>query len=266
MASWEFPGADPIDLDINLPSGSIAITAEPTEATTVSLMASRPGRGAEEAIAQIRVEYRDGRLEIFGPKQGLRRGGHALDLTVKVPAGSRCAVRTASADVACVGELASLDARTASGDVTAALVSGPARVVTASGDVWLEEVTGEVAANTASGDLRLLRAGADVNATTASGNVRIGSCSGSANARTVSGDVRIASIARGRTDLNCVSGDVTIGVVPGASVYLDIFSLSGRVSSELGPADGEGEAELHVKCRSISGDVQVTRAVPAQAG
>jgi DUF4097 and DUF4098 domain-containing protein YvlB len=175
-------------------------------------------------------------------------------------------VRTASADISGIGELASLDARTASGDVTAALVSGPARVVTASGDVWLEEVTGEVAANTASGDLRLLRAGGDVTVTTASGNVRIGSCGGSANARTVSGDVRIDGIGSGRPELNSVSGDVTIGVVPGASVYLDIFSLSGRVSSELGPADRDGEAELHVKCRSISGDVRVTRAVPAQPG
>ena len=267
MASWEFPGADPIDVDINLPTGSIAITAEPTEVSTVRLVASRPGRGADEAIAQVRVEYRGGRLEISGPKPGLRRGGFGLDLTVKVPSGSRCIVRTASSDVACLGELASLDARTASGDVTAALVSGPVQVVTASGDVWLEEAAGEVAANTASGDFRLLHAGDDVNVSTSSGNVQIGSCGGSANAHTVSGDVRIASIGSGRAELNSVSGDVTLGVAPGASVYLDISSLTGRVSSELEPSDGDGDgsADLHVKCRSISGDVRVTRAVPAPA-
>jgi len=248
-----------------LPAGSIAITAEPTEVAAVSLVASRPGRNTDEAIAQIRVEYRGGRLEISGPKQGLRRGGHGLDLTVRVPAGSRCIVRTASCDVACLGEVASLDVRTASGDVTAALVSGPVRVVTASGDVWLEEAAGEVAVNTASGDFRLLRAGDDVNVTTASGNVQISSCGGSVNARTASGDIRIDSIGSGRAELNCVSGDATLGVAPGVGVYLDISSLSGRVSSELEPADGEGSADLTVKCRSISGDVNVNRAVPAQA-
>jgi DUF4097 and DUF4098 domain-containing protein YvlB len=266
MASWEFPGTDPIDLDINLPAGSIAVTAEPTEVTTVSLLASHPGKGAEEAIAGVRVEYRGGRLEIFGPKHsGLRRSGPELDLTVKVPTGSQCTVRTASADVACLGELASLDARTASGDVTAARVSGPVRVVTASGDVWLEEAADEVTANTASGDVRLLRAGGDVNVGTASGAVQIGDAGASASARTASGDVRIASIASGQADLSCVSGNVTIGVARGVSVYLDLASLTGRVSSELEPSDGEGDADLHVTCKTISGDVHVTRAVPADA-
>jgi DUF4097 and DUF4098 domain-containing protein YvlB len=264
MASWEFPGSDPIDLDINLPSGSIAVSAEPTEVVTVSLLASHQGRGAEEAIAAVRVEYRGGRLEIIGPKHsGLRRSGPGLDLTVRVPPGSRCTVRTASSDVACLGELASLDARTASGDVTAARVSGQVQIVTASGDAWLEEAAGRVTANTASGDVRVLRAGGDIDVITASGDVQIGSAGASANARTSSGDVRVASIGSGRTDLSSVSGDVTVGVAPGASVYLDLSSLTGRVSSELEPSDGEGDADLQVKCRTISGDVRVIRAVPA---
>jgi DUF4097 and DUF4098 domain-containing protein YvlB len=266
MASWEFPGSDPIDLDINLPSGTIAVTAEPTEVMTVSLLASHQGRGAEEAIAAVRVECHGGRLEIIGPRQsGLRRSGPGLDLTVKVPAGSRCTVRTASSDVACLGELASLDARTASGDVTAARVSGPVQIVTASGDAWLEEADGQVTANTASGDVRLLRAGGDIDVITASGDVQIGSAGASANARTASGNVRIASISSGRSDLSSVSGDITVGVAPGAGVYLDLSSLTGRVSSELEPSDGESEADLQVKCKTISGDVRVVRAVPADA-
>jgi DUF4097 and DUF4098 domain-containing protein YvlB len=266
MTSWEFPGSDPIDLDISLASGSIAITAEPTEVSTVSLLPSRPGQGAQQAIAAVRVEYRSGRLEIFGPRHsGLRRSGSALDLTVKVPAGSRCTVRTASCDVACLGELASLDARTASGDVTTARVSGPVRVVTGSGDVWLEEAGAEITANTASGDVRLLRAGGDVDVTTASGDVRIGTASASASARTASGDVRIASIGSGRADLSCVSGDITIGVAPGTGIYLDLSSLTGRISSDLEPSDHGTGADLQVTCKTISGDVHVTRAVPADA-
>lgn len=266
MASWEFPGADPIDLDISLPSGSIAITAEPIEVTTVSLLPSQSGRGAEEAVAQVRVEFHAGRLEIFGPKHsGLRRSGSGVDLTVKVPAGSRCAARTGSSDIACLGVLASLAARTGSGDITAAVVSGPVQVSTASGDVWLEEAGGEVTANTASGEVRLLRAGGDVAVTTASGDVQIGSAKASASVRTVSGEVRIGSVASGRADLSTVSGDITIGVAPGAGVYLDLTSLTGSVSSELEPSEESGAADLDVKCKAISGDVRVIRAVPAEA-
>jgi DUF4097 and DUF4098 domain-containing protein YvlB len=266
MASWEFAGSDPIDLDINLASGSIAITAEPTEVTTVSLLPSRPGRGGEEAVALVRVEYRAGRLEIIGPKHsGLRRGGSELDLTVKVPAGSRCTVRTASADVSCLGVLASLDARTASGDVTAAVVSGPVLVTTASGDVWLEEAGGEMTATTASGDFRLLRAGGDISINTASGDIQVGSASASASARTASGDIKVSSITAGRADLACISGDIAVAVAPGTGVYLDLSSLTGDISSALEPSSNEGAADLHLKCKTISGDVRVTRAVPADA-
>jgi hypothetical protein len=266
MASWEYPGSDPVDLDIELPAGSIAITAAPTDVSTVIVLPCRPGRGTEEAIAQFRVEFRDGRLDILAPKRsGLRRGDAGFDLTVKVPAGSRCTVRGASADVACLGELASLDARTASGDVTAAVVSGTVRVVTASGDVWLEEAAGPMTAKTASGDVRLLRAGGDVSATTASGDVQIGTVSSAANVRTASGDIRITSIAAGRADLTCVSGDITIAVAQGAAVYLDLASLTGSVSSELEPSDEPGEADLQIRCKTLSGDVRVTRAVPADA-
>jgi DUF4097 and DUF4098 domain-containing protein YvlB len=266
MASWEFPGTDPIDLHVNLPAGSIAITAEPTELSTVSLLPCRPGRGAEDLIAQVRVEYHGGRLEISGPKHsGLRRGGSGLDLTVKVPAGSRCTVRSASADVACVGEVASLDVRSASGDITAAVVAGPAHLITASGDVWLEEAAGEVTVDSASGDVRLLRAGGDIKVVTASGDVRIGNAGASASARTASGDMRIDSISHGRADLTCVSGDITIGVAPGAGVYLDVASVTGSVRSDLEHSDQAASADLEVKCRTISGDVRITRAVPADA-
>ena len=41
MTSWEFPGSEPIDIFINISAGSVAVSAEPTEVTAVSLRASR---------------------------------------------------------------------------------------------------------------------------------------------------------------------------------------------------------------------------------
>ena len=221
MSHWEFPGSEPIDVFIELAAGSVALTAEATDVTTVSLSA-RFGRNADK-LSEVRVSFDNGRLEVVGPKRtGLWRGYPGLDLTVTLPSGSRCAVRTASADVTSTGELAELDANTASGDVTATAVTRNFQAVTASGDVRAEE-TGEVAdVRTVSGDVRINRAGGDIQARTASGDVSIATAAGSATATTASGDVRIGSMARGRADVNTASGDVVVGVARDVGVYLDL--------------------------------------------
>jgi len=57
-----------------------------------------------------------------------------------------------------------------------------------------------------------------------------------------------------------VSGDVSIAVPGGVGVYLDLSAMTGDVRSDLAPADSDGDAELSLHCRSISGDVHVTHA------
>lgn len=261
MTTWEFPGSDPIEAVINLASGTIAIAAEPVEATTVSLLPSRHGKDADRLISEVRVSFDDGRLEISGPKGlGLRRSS-SLDLTVRMPPQSRCTVRAASADISCLGELAELDARTASGDVMAASVSGPVQITTASGDVWLEDAASDADVHTASGDLTLISAGGDVTVNTASGDVRLGAASASVAVRTASGDVRLESVQAGHIDANTVSGDVAVGVVPGTGVYLDLSSMTGDIKSQLDddPA-GDGDVPLRLSCRTVTGDIRVSRA------
>src|SRR5262247_312576 len=125
MSHWEFPGSDPIDVFVDLAAGSVALAARPTDVTTVSLTPSRFGRNADRLISEVRVTFENGRLEVVGPKRtGLWRGYPGLDLTITLPEDSRCAVRTASADITSTGQLAELDAHTASGDITAATVTG----------------------------------------------------------------------------------------------------------------------------------------------
>jgi DUF4097 and DUF4098 domain-containing protein YvlB len=270
MASWEFPGSDPIDVYIDIASGSIAIAAEPTEVTAVNLLPARAGRDDDELIAQTTVKFSDGRLEIIGPKEsGLRRHRSGIDVTVKVPPLSRCTAHSASSDIACVGQLGSLAANTASGDVTAAVVEGPVQLSVASGDVWLQEALQGVTVNSASGDVRVLRAAGDISIECASGDIQVGTASGAVTAQSASGDVRIDCFESGVVDVNSVSGDVAIGVIPGVGVYLDVSSFTGDVSSELdraGQDEGDdGDAEITVKCKTISGDIQITRAAPAQA-
>ncbi|HBW18461.1 MAG: DUF4097 family beta strand repeat-containing protein [Streptosporangiaceae bacterium] len=267
MTTWQFPGSAPIDAFINLSAGSVALTAEPVEVTTVSLVPSKHGKDNDRLISEVRVSLDDGRLEISGPKSlGLRRSS-ALDLTISMPAQSRCTVRTASADVSCMGNLAELDARTASGDVTAASVSGSTMVNTASGDVWLEEAASDVRVHTASGDLNLLRAGGAVTVNTASGDVKVGIADSSVSVRTASGDVRLDSVRAGDTEANTVSGDVSVAVAAGTGVYLDLSSMTGDIKSQLDeqPAGGD-DVPLRVSCRTVTGDIRIVRAPARPAG
>jgi DUF4097 and DUF4098 domain-containing protein YvlB len=266
MPSFEFPGSDPIDVDIDLPSGSIAIAAEATDATTVSLLPCRPGKGSEELIAQVTIEFVDGRLEIAAPKNnGLLRHRTGLDLTVKVPTGSRCTVRTASSDIACVGELGALDAQTADGDVTVGVVHGPVQLAVSSGDIYLEEGSQGVTVQSASGDVRVLRAAGDITLNTASGDIQVGSVNGALNAHSASGDIGIELIESGVADTNSISGDITVGVAAGIGVYLDLSSFTGDVNSDLDPSEEDSDADVSVKCKTISGDVQINRGAVARA-
>jgi DUF4097 and DUF4098 domain-containing protein YvlB len=261
MATWEFPGSEPIEMFIEIASGSVAVSGEPGPATTVTVHSSRHGHDDPLPPEELQVSFTDGRLEVIQPKSSSFLRGHAsLDVTVQAPAGSSCTVRTASADVSCVGDLAVLEARTASGDVTAASVRGAAAVNTASGDVWLEQAGGPVAIRTASGDVRLSRAGADVAVVTASGDARIGTVGGSVTAQTASGDIEIGSVATGETNVKTATGDTSVGVARGAEVYLNLSSLTGTINSQLAEAAGGEGVALRVSCRSISGDIQIVRA------
>lgn len=264
MSHWEFPGSEPIDASIELAGGSVALTAKATDATTVSLAPSRFSRNADRALSEIRVSFDNGRLEVAGPKRsGLWRGSPGFDLTVTLPQGSRCAVRTSSADITSTGDLAELDAHTASGDVTVAAVTRNMQAVTASGDVRADE-TGETAdVRTVSGDVRIARAGGDIQARTASGDLSIATAAGSVTTTTASGDVRIGSMASGRADVNTASGDVVVGVARDVGVYLDLASLSGSVISQLEDAEPSEDVTLEVRCRSLSGDIRIARASSA---
>jgi Putative adhesin len=248
MTSWEFPATDPVDLRVRIPAGCVTVRAAAAQTATVTLETDRPGGGAERFLDATRVEFDQGALSVIVPERswiGIGRG-RSLDVTVEVPTGSSCLAHTASADVRCTGELSALDVHTASGDVSAELVSGVARAATVSGDVYVAQAVE-----------------ADLQST--SGDVNIGQVTGPARVSTVSGDVRIDAASGSRTEAKSTSGDIRVAVPPGIGVYLDLSTLSGTASSELEPADESGGADMTLNCRTLSGDVQVTRAIQPAA-
>jgi len=264
MAHWDFPGSDPIDVSIDLASGRVTLDAGPVSATTVDVAPSRFSRNAEKLLDEVRVSFDHGRLEVAGPRRtGLFRGHAAFDVTITLPEGSRCTVRTASADITCNGELAALDAHAASGDITAAVVTGHLQAETASGDIRLDE-TGTAEIRTASGDVRLTWARDDISVRTASGDVTIASAAGDVAGVTASGDFRLASATRGSTEVSTASGDLVIGVNRGVGVYLDLASATGSVTSQLDETGPSDDITLGVRCRTASGDIRIIRAAAAE--
>jgi hypothetical protein len=262
MTNWDFPCSDPVDISIDSwASGSIAVSGEATNRISVEVLPSGHGADADELLSEVQVSFEDGQLYVHGPRAASFRRKRGLDLTIMAPSGSSCAAKTASADVACVGELSALTVHTASGDVTAAAISGDVTIQSASGDAMLNEVGGDLTVTTASGDVQAKLVDGDTRINTASGDVAIGYCSGSVSGHTASGDVELRCVTSGSVQLMSASGDMAVGVVPGIGVYLDLASTSGTIRSDLDASDGDiSGATLQLKCRTLSGDIRIFKA------
>jgi DUF4097 and DUF4098 domain-containing protein YvlB len=131
------------------------------------------------------------------------------------------------------------------------MVEGEARLQTVSGDVRLGTVTGPVSTTLVSGDFAIEDAHTDLSA------------------KTVSGDQRIGAIREGQIKLQSVSGDVRVGVRPGTRLHIDANSTSGDVSSDLEVKDSLSTApsgpEARLQAKTVSGDVEITRAAAVSA-
>jgi DUF4097 and DUF4098 domain-containing protein YvlB len=262
MTTWNFACSDPVDISIdNWVSGSIVVSGESTDSVVVEVV---PSHRNADMLDQVHVAFEDGQLYVHGPRAtGLRRR-QGLDLTIKVPGGSTCAAKTASSDLSCVGEISAVSLHTSSGDLTAASV-GAVAMRSASGDALLDRVTGTLSVHTASGDVKATRIDGDIHVNSASGDVAIGYCGGPVAVHTASGDVNLGAVTAGRVQLASASGDIAVAVVPGLGVYLDLASRSGDIRSDLDASDWSGAEDesptaLRISCRTISGDIEVTKA------
>ncbi len=261
MPHWEFPATEPIDLEVQLAAGSVSVSAEATSLITVDVESTRAGRRGDEHAADVIVEFEGGRLRISEPhQQNWTRHNTGLDVTITVPAESRATIGTASADITCDGELGSLEANSASGDIRAAAISGATKINSTSGRIEIGEADSAVTVKSASGAIDLGRAGGDLNANTVSGKIQIGTAEASASIRSASGAVRIERLAAGKTEVATVSGDIKVKIAPSIGVYLDLASISGKVTSELEPTGASDQVDLDLHCRSISGTLRISRA------
>jgi hypothetical protein len=246
-----FPTPGHVRLRIRTPGGSIEIRNADIAETTVEITPLRDDARAREFLARATIGCTD------------HAGGH--DVVVELPDTWSWRGRGMRFDVRITAPRgADVDATTADASVTVD-DAGAVRVRSATGPVHAERcATAKIEA--ASGDVTIGSAAASVDLSLVSGDATVGEAR-TASVRSVSGDIHLQRVGPGETVARSVSGDVTIGVIPDAAVWLDTGSVSGHSISDLGPGapptGDEPVVELRVK--TVSGDIHVRRAQPVEA-
>ncbi len=231
-------------LDVRSTSGDLHLSEGPTGACEVRLTTQAPDPASRLEIVechygaasnQLVVDTKANRAREHDSSDSVKSTlarlfsgfGHDVDVEVVIPQGTGVKFRTASGDL--------------SGKVTVRTLT----MSSASGDASVNGVDGLVDVKSASGD------------------VHLGSVSGDLSVQSVSGDVVCTISSPVDAKINTVSGNVVLAVGAGLLLSVDASTMSGDLSSEIAldhdGAEGTGEATLHLKVRTVSGDLTLRR-------
>ncbi|MFF7704494.1 DUF4097 family beta strand repeat-containing protein [Streptomyces lydicus] len=213
----KFDTPTPISAVLAIPAGRIQLIAADRADTTIEVLPANASKSRDvKAAEQTTVEYTDGALHIetSAKNQYLGPSG-AIEVTVKLPAGSRIEAETASTELRTVGRL---------------------------GDVAFEGAYHQIKIDEAK-SLRL---------TAVDGDVEVGRLGGPAEISTARGDIRITEATGGTVVLRTQSGDITIGAAPGVSATLDAGTSYGRINNAL---KNDGTTELDIRATTSHGDI-----------
>jgi len=281
MHRFETP--TPPTIRIEFRAGDITVEARDTTETTLDLTGARDDAGTRDLIADTVIEQRDGVIVVHVPKRnglGLLGRTPQLDLRIVAPHGSSLVINAASADVKTLGSLAGSRVVTGSGDISVMHLTGASRLRSGSGDITVDSTAADLEAQsgsgdvsvgsvsaactlqTGSGDIRLEHVTGPAKVQTGSGDISVGDAESDVKAQTGSGGIRLGRVHRGEVKAQGASGDIHVGLATGTTAWLDVQSLTGRVSTDLESADEPGAEDEKVRLRlnTVSGDISVVRA------
>jgi DUF4097 and DUF4098 domain-containing protein YvlB len=277
MHTFETP--TPTALAIRCGAGHVRITAEETARTTVEL--TPLNAAGEEAVAEARVEQRAHGIDVDVPRHrgGLLRSHPSVRIVVTVPTGSTLAVKAESADIVATGSYADAALTTGSGEVELGDATGSAQLKSGSGAVSAGHIGTALVVTTGSGNVQVGHSGRSATVSVGSGDIRIGEVAGDVVTKTGSGDIEVDRLggnlvtksgsgnlvvrraASGAVKANGASGSISIGIEEGTAAWLDVSTLTGRVSQELQQASAptDGQQRVEITARTVSGDLRVHR-------
>ncbi|WP_019634534.1 DUF4097 family beta strand repeat-containing protein [Actinomadura atramentaria] len=215
MRNFDTPA--PITTVLDVPAGRVRFIAADRPDTAVEVLPATPGKGRDVTAAeQVSVDYADGVLRIEGAAANRYLGpSGSVEVTVRLPAGSRVEGRAASAELRGVGRL---------------------------GDVAFEGAYRRIKLDEAS----------SVRLTAVDGDVEVGRLTGPAEISTARGDIRIAEAAAGDVELRTAAGSITVGAARGVSAALDAGTGRGRVANALAST---GAPDLRIRATTAHGDI-----------
>ena len=215
MQKYDTPA--PISAVLDIPSGRVQFIAADRADTAVEVLPANASKARDvKAAEQTTVEYVDGvlRIETSAKNQYLGPSG-SIEVTVKLPAGSRVEAKAASAELRTVGRL---------------------------GDVAFEGAYRQIKLDEA----------ASVRLTAVDGDVEVGRLGGPTEISTARGDIRITEATGGKVVLRTQSGDITVAAAAGVSAALDASTSYGRIGNAL---KNDGTAELDIHATTSNGDI-----------
>jgi DUF4097 and DUF4098 domain-containing protein YvlB len=215
MQKFDTPA--PISAVLDIPAGRVQFIAADRADTTVEIRPADASKGRDvKAAEQTKTGYSDGVLRIEAPAKNQYFGSTgAIEVTVKLPAGSRVQAKAASAEFRVVGRL---------------------------GDVTFEGAYGQTKVDEA----------ASARITAVAGDVSVGRLTGAAEISTTKGDIRVAEAVRDTVVLRTQAGAISVGAAPGVSAALDASTASGRISNGL---KNDGAAQLDIHATTSYGDI-----------
>jgi hypothetical protein len=216
MQTFDTP--TPISTVLDIPAGRVHFIAADQADTTVQILPANASKSRDvKAAERTTVQYRDGvlRIETSAAKNQILSSSGSIEVTIKLPAGSRIQAKAACCEVRGVGRL---------GDVA---FDGAYRQIT------IDEA-------------------ASVHLIAVDGDVEVGRLGGPAQISTARGDIRITEAARGTVVLRTQSGNISIGAAAGVSAALDAGTALGRVSNTL---KNDGSTELDIRATTSHGDI-----------
>ena len=218
MQKFDTPA--PISVALDVPAGRVRFIAADRADTVVEVLPADAAKGRDvKAAEQVEVEYGDGVLCIEAPEGKSRVLGPSgsIEVTVRLPAGSRVEAKVAAAEFRAVGRL------------------------------------GDIAVEGAYGSIKLDEA-ASARVTAAAGDVSVGRLTGPAEISTGKGDIRIAEAVRGTVVLRTEAGEVSVGAAAGVSASLDAGTSYGRIRNALKNTEG-ADAQLGIHATTGYGDI-----------
>jgi DUF4097 and DUF4098 domain-containing protein YvlB len=235
-------------IEVSIRSGDVRI--KQGDAGKISVRLS----GSDKAVADVEIDA-FGDTVIVKEQPGARRWSRgSVTLIINVPTETDVAIRASAGDVRIDTTVHDLNISLGAGDIRSDDVLGSTHVNLASGDLVMGALTGGVEINSASGDVRVDSAG-DLKVGSASGDLVVRELSGSARVTSASGDVHIRRFSGSDLSVSSMSGDTSIGLIPGMSVDADIKTLSGSLVNRITPSEGERRGTMRLSVKSLSGDV-----------